>query len=58
MERDRPDDKDITQAEGVQLAREIKATCYIETSAKTGDGIQVLFHEAMKAAMAQGKKPW
>ena len=50
-----PDDKDITKAEGDQLAREIKATCYMETSSKTGDGIKELFEESIRAAMVDGK---
>ena len=50
-----PDDKDITKAEGDQLAREIKATCYMETSSKTGDGIKELFEESIRAAMVDGR---
>ena len=53
--RDNPGDEDITQAEGDQLAREIKATCYMETSAKTGEGIQEVLKEAIRAAMVDGK---
>ena len=49
------EDKDITKAEAEQLAKEIKATCYMETSAKTGDGIKELFLESIKAAMSEGK---
>ena len=50
-----PGDVDITKAEGDQLAREIKATCYMETSAKTGEGIQEVLKEAVRAAMDDGK---
>ena len=57
-QRDRPGDKDVTKAEGEKLAKKIKATCYVETSSKTGDGIQEVFQEAIKAAMGVGKKPW
>ena len=49
------EEKDITKAEGDQLAKEIKATCYMETSAKTGEGIQEVFQEAVKAAMVDRK---
>ena len=51
-----PGDVDITKAEGDQLAREIKATCYMETSAKTGEGIQEVLKEAVRAAMVESKK--
>ena len=54
-QRDRPGDEDITKAEGDQLAREIKATCYNEVSSKTGDGIKELFHEVIRAAIGLGK---
>ena len=53
--RDHVDDKDITKAEGDQMAKEIKATCYMETSSKTGEGIREVFDEAIKAAMVEGK---
>ena len=49
------EEKDITKAEGDQLAKDIKATCYMETSAKTGEGIQEVFEEAVKAAMVDRK---
>ena len=42
-QRDMPGDADISKAEGDQLAKEIKATCYMETSSKTGDGIKEVF---------------
>ena len=54
--RDNSYDEDITKAEGDQLAREIKAICYRETSSKTGDGIKELFDESIKAAMVDGTK--
>ena len=54
-QRDKPDDTDITKAEGDQMAKEIKATCYMETSSKTGEGIREVFDEAIKAAMVDGK---
>ena len=54
--RDNPQDKDITKAEGDKLATEIKATCYMETSSKTGDGIQEVFDEAIRASMVGGKR--
>ena len=56
-QRNKPDE-DITKAEGKKLAKKIKATCYMETSSKTGDGIKEVLHEAIKAAMGVGKKPW
>ena len=37
------------------MAKEIKATCYMETSSKTGEGIREVFDEAIKAAMVDGK---
>ena len=55
-ERDNPGDEDITKAEGDQLAREINATCYKETSSETGDGIKELFEEVIRAAIGRGKR--
>ena len=54
--RDKPEDKDITKAEGDQQANEIKASCYMETSSKTGDGIKEVFDEAIRASMVGGKR--
>ena len=56
-QRNNPEDEDITQTEGEKLAKKIRATCYMETSSKTGDGIEEVFHETIKAAMGVGKKP-
>ncbi|KAF7347961.1 Cell division control protein 42 [Mycena sanguinolenta] len=41
----------ITTAEGEKLAREIKAAKYVECSAKTREGVQDVFDEAMIAAV-------
>ena len=49
--RDNPQDKDITEEEANQMAKEIKAVRYMETSSKTGEGIKELFEEAIRAAM-------
>ena len=57
-QRENPEDKDITQAEGEKLAKIIRATCYIETSSKTGDGVKEVLQKAINAAMGVGKKPW
>ena len=54
-QRDKPDHKDITKAEGDQLATEIKATCYKEVSSKTGDGMKELLQEVIRAAIGLGK---
>ena len=53
--KDNPYDEDITKAEGDLLAWEIDATCYIETSSKTGDGVKEVFDEAIRVAMLEGK---
>ena len=54
--RNHPDDEDITKAEGKKLAREINATCYMETSSKTGEGVKELFDETLRAVMKSKKK--
>ena len=54
-QRDNPNNKEITKEEGDKMAKEIKATCYMETSSKTGEGIREVFDEAIKAAMLEGK---
>ena len=54
-QRDNPDNKEITREEGENMAMEIKAKCYMETSSKTGEGVKEVFHEALKVAMLEGK---
>ena len=53
--RDNVDDTDITKEEGDQMAMEIKAKCYMETSSKTGEGVKEVFDEALKVAMLDSK---
>ena len=38
------------------MAKDIKATRYMETSSKTGDGIKEALDEAIRASMDGGKK--
>merc|ERR1712154_33730 len=54
--KENPEEKDVTQKEGDQMAKDIKAISYMETSSKTGEGIKELFEEAIRAAMDGGKK--
>ena len=54
--RDNPYDSDITKAEGDHLASEIKATCYIEISSKTGEGVKEVLDVTVRAAIGHGKK--
>ncbi|CEG74531.1 GTP-binding protein Rho1 [Rhizopus azygosporus] len=52
--------KPVTTDEGRDVARKIGAHMYIETSAKTGEGVQETFQQAARAALnirkATGKK--
>merc|ERR1712066_661342 len=46
-----PKDAPISKAEGETLANEINAVCYVETSAKTGEGIEEAVHKGVEASM-------
>jgi len=50
-------DAPISQASGAELAKEIKAVGYFETSAKTGEGIHEAIDKGLKAAMTQPTIP-
>jgi Ras-related C3 botulinum toxin substrate 1 len=45
----------ISVEQGKRLAREIRAFMYLECSAKAQEGLQDLFHEAIRAALTNGK---
>ena len=45
----------ISTEQGKRLAREIRAFMYLECSAKAQEGLQDLFHEAVRAALTNGK---
>jgi len=45
----------ISAEQGKRLAREIRAFMYLECSAKAQEGLQDLFHEAIRAALTNGK---
>ena len=47
----------ITREQGEALAREINAVGYVETSAKTGQGIMEAIDLAVKAAMTPDPEP-
>ena len=46
----------VTYAEGEQMAQRIGAKCYIECSALTKDGVQHVFEQATRSALAKQKK--
>eukprot|EP00032_Breviata_anathema_P000145 JZ548279.1.p2 GENE.JZ548279.1~~JZ548279.1.p2 ORF type:complete len:198 (+),score=29.56 JZ548279.1:28-594(+) len=46
-----PDSKDITTAQGQDLAKKIGAKCYRECSAKSRQGLKDVFDEAVKAVL-------
>ena len=43
-------EKPVTYKEGQELSKKIKAECYLECSALTGEGIQDVFHKAIELA--------
>merc|ERR1711902_109913 len=49
--REKANQEDITEQEAIEMAKTIKAVCYLETSAKTGDGVKKVFDEAIRAAL-------
>jgi len=46
----------ISTAQGVELAKRIKAYKYLECSAKTGQGLKLIFEEAVKAASSHKRR--
>ena len=46
--------------EGISMAKKIKAVQYFECSAKSLQGVEAVFEEAVKAALQprEAKKPW
>jgi len=46
----------ISTKEGESLAKDIKASCYIECSSKTMDNVNVVFDKAIRAAIKPKKK--
>lgn len=46
----------VTYAEGEQMAQRIGAKCYIECSALTKDGVQNVFEQATRSALAKQKR--
>ena len=42
----------VSLKEGQALAKQIKAVAYIQTSAKTGEGIEEAFKTALQAAVS------
>jgi len=46
----------ITQQQGDQMAREIRAISYLECSALTQKGLKTVFDEAIKAVVFPNKK--
>jgi GTPase SAR1 family protein len=49
-------DQIISNEQGNELAKKIKAVKYVECSARTGDNLKTIFEEAVKAALFAPKK--
>ena len=52
-----PADAPVTREMGERLANEIKAVGYVETSAKTGEGVNKAVEMGLKAVMAKSAPP-
>ena len=50
----------VSMREGISMAKKIKAVQYFECSAKSLDGVETVFDEAVKAALRprDARKPW
>ena len=50
----------VSMREGISMAKKIKALQYFECSAKSLQGVEAVFDEAVKAALQprEAKKPW
>ena len=46
----------VTHAQGMELAKRIKAINYIECSAKTGENLKSVFDEAVRSVLIPPKK--
>ena len=46
----------FTYKDGVQLAKKIGATKYLECSAKNNEGLEAVFREAAKVGLGGGNK--
>ena len=51
----RKNSKPVTREQGMALATELKASCYMECSAKTQKGLKDVFDTAIKAALSAKK---
>ena len=50
----------VSMREGISMAKKVKAVQYFECSAKSLDGVETVFDEAVKAALRprDARKPW